>query len=57
VAGLVALLEGGWHQLRGLRARLLDNMPKHQESSRVVSLMRQAWQETHCGTTSPPRPW
>ena len=57
VTSLVALLEGGWHQLRSLRARLLGNLRKHQESSRVVALMRRAWLETRCGAISPPRPW
>jgi len=56
-ASLVALIEGGWHQLRGLRARLLGNPRKQQESSRVVALMRRAWLETRCGAISPPRPW
>ena len=57
VTSLVALLEGGWHQLRGLRARLAGNPGKHRESSRVVTLMRRAWLETGCGKFSPPRPW
>ena len=56
-ASLVALLEGGWHQLRGWRARVFGNLRKHQESSRVVALMRRAWMETRCGAISPPRPW
>jgi len=54
---LVALLESGWHQLRALRARAQGNPRKQHESSRVVSLMRRAWDETHCGSISPQRPW
>ena len=54
---LVALLEAAWHQLRGLRARLLGNTRKYHESSRIVTLMRRAWLETGCGRVSPPRPW
>lgn len=57
VTSLVALLEGGWHQLRGLRARLQGKVRKQQESGRVVALMRRAWWETRCGTVSPARPW
>ncbi|MCX7140894.1 MAG: glycosyltransferase family 2 protein, partial [Proteobacteria bacterium] len=57
VTSLVALLEGGWHQLRALRAKLLGNLHKCRESGRVVALMRQAWLETRCGRLSPPRPW
>ena len=56
-ASLVALLEGGWHQLRSLRAKALGNPSKQLESSRVVTLMRRAWQETRRGTISPARPW
>jgi GT2 family glycosyltransferase len=54
---LVALLEAAWHQLRGLRARLLGNTRKYHESSRIVTLMQRAWLETGCGRVSPPRPW
>lgn len=56
-AFLVALLEAGWHQLRALRARLQGKPVKHQESSRVVALMRRAWDDTACGSVSPHRPW
>ena len=56
-AFLVALLEAGWHQLRAHRARLQGNPRKQHESSRVVALMRRAWDETHCGSISPQRPW
>jgi len=57
MAWLVVLLESTWHGLRGLRARLRGNQHKHQESSRALSLMRRAWQETRWGSISPPRPW
>ena len=57
VTAMVALLEAGWHQLRGLRAGLRGNARKQQESGRVVALMRRAWQETRCGAVSPARPW
>ena len=54
---LVAVLEAGWHQIRALRGRFQGNPLKHQESSRVVALMRRAWGDTECGRTSPHRPW
>jgi GT2 family glycosyltransferase len=64
---LVAQLESGWHGLRAFKARhanertnLGDNqrcLAKEAESQRIVSLMRQAWQETLGGRVSPPRPW
>lgn len=56
-ARLAALIEASWHQLRGGRARLTGQTLKHQESSRIVDLMRKAWQETKGGKISPPRPW
>jgi len=57
VTSLVAMLETGWHWLRALRARIVGNARKQQESSRVVTLMRNAWNDTHCGRSSPERPW
>lgn len=57
VARLVAGLEGGWHRLRALRARLGGKTAKGQESARIADLMQRAWQETLGGRESPPRPW
>lgn len=57
VARLVAALESGWHQLRAWRAQRQGQLPKAQDSARVVALMRQAWTETGGGAQSPPRPW
>lgn len=54
---LVAMLESGWHHLRGLRARLAGNTRKQHESGRIVKLMRRAWLDTSLGLVSPPRPW
>jgi GT2 family glycosyltransferase len=57
VAALAAVLEGGWHRLRGLRAAFNGNREKVRESGRIVALIRRAWQETRGGQLSPPRPW
>ena len=54
---MVAMLEGGWHWIRALRARLQGNAEKERESMNVVKLMRQAWGETRGGQICPPTPW
>ena len=54
---LVAMLEGGWHWIRALRARLQGNEEKERESMNVVKLMRRAWSETQGGKFCPPTPW
>ena len=51
------MLEGGWHWIRALRARLQGNEEKERESMNVVKLMRRAWSETQGGKVCPPTPW
>jgi GT2 family glycosyltransferase len=53
----VALLESGWHVLRGWRARLSGDRAKAAESGRIVATLGQAWRETAGGRQSPARPW
>jgi hypothetical protein len=56
-AWLLSRIEIGWHAMRGMKARLAANVAKQQESMRIVSLMRRAWEETQGGRVSPSRPW
>lgn len=57
VAWLMSRIEIGWHAIRGMKAQWAAKLAKQQESARVVSLMRRAWDETRGGRLSPPRPW
>jgi GT2 family glycosyltransferase len=55
-AALVKALEQNWHRLRWLRNRSRD-VAKAEESCGLVRLWDQAWQDTQCGSVSPPQPW
>ena len=53
-------LETMWHALRARRntgSPDPDRRAKAEESQAIVTLMHQAWQETHGGQLSPARPW
>ncbi|MGY6631115.1 MAG: glycosyltransferase family 2 protein [Wenzhouxiangella sp.] len=54
-AWLAAFIERSWHRLRRWRHR--HDPLKREESSRIVELMTQAWNETRGGRVSPARPW
>lgn len=59
-AWLAATTESAWHAIRARRhARASDpgRRAKHEESSRILHLMEQAWRDTFGGVVSPPRPW
>jgi GT2 family glycosyltransferase len=59
-ARLARWLSDGFYTLRRLR-NLLSSSPARRaratEASLMLRLMRQAWQDTRGGRTSPPRPW
>jgi len=60
VAWLSMQLESLWHRLRRWRNRRLttaEGQAKAEESAVIVSLWRQAWQDTQGGRTSPAQPW
>ena len=54
--GLMAI-EWVWHRLRGLRAALRRQTDKASDMAMHCSQLRQAWTDTHSGTTSPVKPW
>jgi N-acetylglucosaminyl-diphospho-decaprenol L-rhamnosyltransferase len=54
--GLMSI-EWAWHRLRGLRATLRFQTAKASDMSVHCSQLQQAWADTHCGTTSPAKPW
>lgn len=60
-AWMLSKIETMWHLLRGNKAKLQKqsqtNEKKAAESQRIISLMYQAWSDTHGGRNSPPRPW
>lgn len=55
-SALVKLLEQTWHKLRA-RRNAGRSTAKFDESMRIVTLWRQAWQETQGGSQSPQQPW
>lgn len=59
-AWLERLLETSWHKIRAWKnsgTENADSLAKAADSQNLLSLMRQAWQETQGGRLSPPRPW
>ncbi|MGA3262820.1 MAG: glycosyltransferase family 2 protein [Terracidiphilus sp.] len=59
-AGLARWLEEALYSLRWLRNVRSPNPARReraQDAKLLIRLMRQAWQETHGGRVSPPRPW
>jgi GT2 family glycosyltransferase len=59
-AWLARWIESAWHRLRASRNRGKSDprrQAKAEESSAVVQLLEQAWQDTSGGSVSPPRPW
>ena len=59
-ARLAYWLELGLYQIRRMRNRNSVEpvrQERAEESTLMANLMRQAWQETNGGRTSPPRPW
>jgi GT2 family glycosyltransferase len=54
--GLMAI-EWVWHRLRGLRAALHRQTDKASDMAMHCSQLRQAWTDTHSGSTSPVKPW
>lgn len=55
-AFLVKSLEQTWHRLRAIRNQQRD-ASKAEESTALVQLWNQAWQDTQGGSVSPPQPW
>lgn len=59
-AWLARQLETAWHGLRFLRnlcGSALERQVKVEESAAIRALIRQAWQDTQGGRSSPERPW
>lgn len=59
-AWLARKLESVWHALRASKSEKSNDperRAKAKDSATIVKLMSQAWQETHGGKVSPPRPW
>jgi hypothetical protein len=56
VLGLVGI-EWVWHRLRSLRATLRRQSDKACDLRSHCSQLRQAWIDTHSGSTSPAKPW
>jgi GT2 family glycosyltransferase len=59
-AWLIRWLEQGMYTLRRLRNRNSEHIARRaraEEAAILTRLIRQAWQETNGGRTSPPRPW
>jgi GT2 family glycosyltransferase len=59
-AWLAKLLEDGLYRLTLLRnsfSRDPRRQARARESRKLIALMKQAWQDTHGGHISPPRPW
>lgn len=59
-AWLERLFEPSWHKIQAWENSGTENaysLAKAADSQNLLSLMRQAWQETQGGRLSPPRPW
>lgn len=60
-AWMAKQMEALWHLLRAWKngggEEDEERRAKREESQAVVTLMKQAWQETQGGRVSPPRPW
>jgi hypothetical protein len=50
-------IEWTWHRLRGLRAAVRKQTDKAADMAAHCSQLRQAWADTHAGSTSPAKPW
>lgn len=52
---MLSKIETVWHSLRKMKNQAGSN--KAAESQRTITLMDKAWNDTHGGQNSPPRPW